>query len=219
MVLGTLLADEIRFLTFRRISAAVAPDSAAPAQELVVPERPPLRHADGAARDPLRDHGRALHVRGRRPVGERVVSRRRGGVALTALNLEHAVFAIMSEGRNHDANPNLGAYMVVPSLVAVDPRVAALAHRLRFPRRRPGGALVLELRPGCECCDVDLPPEAANAFICTVECTFCASCAESKLRFKCPNCGGELVRRPRRPDDLLLKHPPSTKRVFKPGGC
>ena len=78
---------------------------------------------------------------------------------------------------------------------------------------------MLELRPGCECCDADLPPTTQDAFICTFECTFCAACARSKLDFKCPNCGGELVRRPSRPDALLAEHPASTRRVFKPAGC
>jgi uncharacterized protein len=78
---------------------------------------------------------------------------------------------------------------------------------------------MLELRPSCECCDTDLPPTSSEAFICTFECTFCAACAGSKLGFKCPNCGGELVRRPSRPGELLLKHPASAKRIFKPAGC
>ena len=56
---------------------------------------------------------------------------------------------------------------------------------------------MLELRPGCECCDVDLPP-AAEATICSFECTYCPACA-AKLGGICPNCGGELVRRPVRP--------------------
>lgn len=78
---------------------------------------------------------------------------------------------------------------------------------------------MLELRPGCECCDADLPPDSTQAYICTFECTFCASCADSKLHFECPNCGGELVRRPVRPAAKLAKYPASTKRVFKPTGC
>jgi hypothetical protein len=77
----------------------------------------------------------------------------------------------------------------------------------------------LELRPGCECCDVDLPPASTDAFICTFECTFCAACAASKLGFVCPNCGGELLRRPTRPEHLLSKNPASQKRVHKPAGC
>ena len=78
---------------------------------------------------------------------------------------------------------------------------------------------MLELRPGCECCDRDLPPDSAEARICSFECTFCVSCAESKLGGRCPNCGGELVPRPRRPAAALAKNPPSVDRVFKPQGC
>ena len=51
---------------------------------------------------------------------------------------------------------------------------------------------MLELRPNCERCDVDLPP-AADARICTYECTFCPDCAENHLMNVCPNCGGGLV--------------------------
>ena len=78
---------------------------------------------------------------------------------------------------------------------------------------------MLELRPGCECCDLDLPPGSTEAYICTFECTFCAACAGSKLAFRCPNCGGDLMRRPLRPAALLAKYPASTRRVFKPEGC
>jgi uncharacterized protein len=78
---------------------------------------------------------------------------------------------------------------------------------------------LLQLRPSCECCNVDLPPEAADARICSFECTFCAACAEDKLHDVCPNCGGELVQRPRRPAGKLAKYPPSAQRVFKPEGC
>lgn len=78
---------------------------------------------------------------------------------------------------------------------------------------------MLQLRPNCECCNVDLPPASASALICSFECTFCSDCAEQKLKGKCPNCGGELVRRPRRPEDKLAKYPASTERVFKPAGC
>lgn len=78
---------------------------------------------------------------------------------------------------------------------------------------------MLELRPNCECCDVDLPPGATGAFICSFECTFCAACAEGRLGGKCPNCGGELLRRPTRPAASLARHPASTRRVFNPGHC
>jgi hypothetical protein len=77
-------------------------------------------------------------------------------------------------------------------------------------------ARMLELRPNCECCNKDLPPEAADAMICTYECTFCRDCVETRLKGVCPNCGGNLVPRPIRPAGKLLKDPPSTKRVFKP---
>jgi len=75
---------------------------------------------------------------------------------------------------------------------------------------------VLELRPGCECCDRDLPPGSLEARICSFECTFCRECAETRLGGRCPNCGGELVRRPVRPAEKLERNPASTKRVFKP---
>jgi hypothetical protein len=75
---------------------------------------------------------------------------------------------------------------------------------------------VLELRPGCENCDRDLPPESTLARICSFECTFCASCAEDVLKGRCPNCGGALVARPIRPANKLLNNPASIVRVFKP---
>ncbi|MBR0565597.1 DUF1272 domain-containing protein [Azoarcus sp. L1K30] len=74
---------------------------------------------------------------------------------------------------------------------------------------------MLELRPGCECCDKDLPPDSTEARICSFECTFCASCADTVLGGTCPNCGGELVARPRRP----ANNPPSTTRIYNPAGC
>jgi len=78
---------------------------------------------------------------------------------------------------------------------------------------------MLELRPSCECCDKDLPPESSDARICSFECTFCVACAEAVLDGKCPNCGGELVARPRRPASKLATNPASTQRVYKPAGC
>ena len=41
--------------------------------------------------------------------------------------------------------------------------------------------MALELRPNCEFCDKDLPPNATDARICTYECTFCADCVGTKL--------------------------------------
>jgi hypothetical protein len=54
---------------------------------------------------------------------------------------------------------------------------------------------MLQLRPDCECCDADLPPDSGDAPICSFECTFC------------------------RPAELLERYPTSTQRVVKKGGC
>src|SRR4051794_40173809 len=61
--------------------------------------------------------------------------------------------------------------------------------RIRLSNQEPA---MLELRPNCECCDRDLPPESPAARICTYECTFCADCAQTRFGGECPNCGGEL---------------------------
>jgi hypothetical protein len=76
-------------------------------------------------------------------------------------------------------------------------------------------AAVLDLRPGCELCDHDLPPASTEAMICTFECTFCARCARETLHNVCPNCGGGFTPRPIRPAAMLEKRPPSTQRVLK----
>lgn len=78
---------------------------------------------------------------------------------------------------------------------------------------------MLELRPNCELCDRDLPPDSDDARICTYECTFCATCVDTVLHNVCPNCGGGFVQRPIRParahrQGVSLKHQPaSDKRV------
>ncbi len=54
----------------------------------------------------------------------------------------------------------------------------------------------LEMRKTCERCNTALAL-AESAFICSYECTFCPGCAEAMSHI-CPNCGGELLRRPRR---------------------
>jgi hypothetical protein len=56
--------------------------------------------------------------------------------------------------------------------------------------------MALQLRPNCEYCDKDLPPTATEGRICSYECTFCGECTAA-LDAVCPNCGGELVRRPK----------------------
>jgi hypothetical protein len=78
---------------------------------------------------------------------------------------------------------------------------------------------MLQLRPNCECCDRDLSPDSLEARMCSFECTFCEACADGVLHGRCPNCGGELARRPIRPADALIKHPASTARVVKREPC
>ncbi|MDE0376519.1 MAG: DUF1272 domain-containing protein [bacterium] len=56
--------------------------------------------------------------------------------------------------------------------------------------------MALEMRARCERCDAPLAGDAA-ALICSYECTFCPKCAGG-MSHVCPNCGGELVPRPRR---------------------
>ncbi len=81
---------------------------------------------------------------------------------------------------------------------------------------------MLELRPGCEHCDRDLPPSSAEARICSYECTFCIGCVEQVLGDICPNCGGGFVPRPVRPaqnrvnGNFLGKDPASTSRRHRP---
>ena len=76
----------------------------------------------------------------------------------------------------------------------------------------------MDLKPNCECCDADLPPDSHEARICTYECTYCASCAD-RLHGVCKNCGGNLVARPIRPEAMLEMSPASTERVLNPDGC
>lgn len=53
----------------------------------------------------------------------------------------------------------------------------------------------LEMRNTCEKCNKKLH-NSSVAYICTHECTFCDKCSENEM-YICPNCGGELVKRPR----------------------
>ncbi len=79
--------------------------------------------------------------------------------------------------------------------------------------------MALQLRPNCEYCDKDLPPNAPDARICSYECTFCADCVETRLANVCPNCGGGFTARPIRPARqwragvCVTSQPPSQKRV------
>ena len=72
---------------------------------------------------------------------------------------------------------------------------------------------MLEMRPDCQRCGVDLPADQHGAFICSFECSFCAACAE-QLDERCPNCGGELVDRPARTGANLARYPTSTIRKY-----
>ena len=80
---------------------------------------------------------------------------------------------------------------------------------------------MLELRPTCENCNKPLPPDAADARICSYECTFCAACVDG-LGNVCPNCGGGFMPRPVRPaknwkgDNFLGKDPASKKIRHRP---
>ena len=56
--------------------------------------------------------------------------------------------------------------------------------------------MALEMKNFCEKCKNALSPDG-EACICSYECTFCAPCAK-EIKYVCPNCGGELVRRPKR---------------------
>lgn len=75
---------------------------------------------------------------------------------------------------------------------------------------------MLEIRPNCENCDIDLPNQSDLAMICTFECTFCKDCVQNVLNCVCPNCGGGFEKRPIRPKELLEKYPASKTRVHKP---
>jgi hypothetical protein len=82
----------------------------------------------------------------------------------------------------------------------------------------------LEIRPNCELCDKDLPPQSADARICSYECTYCVTCVEEVLFNVCPTCGGNFVPRPIRPQKSwrpeknlgLVNHPASQTRQHSP---
>ncbi|THC41434.1 DUF1272 domain-containing protein [Massilia sp. Mn16-1_5] len=81
---------------------------------------------------------------------------------------------------------------------------------------------MLELRPSCEHCNKDLPPDSLDARICSYECTFCAVCVDEVLVNVCPNCGGGFVQRPVRParnwknNNYLGKDPATTRVTHRP---
>lgn len=55
---------------------------------------------------------------------------------------------------------------------------------------------MLKMKAACERCSAPLGL-ADEAYICSYECTFCASCSKDMQRV-CPNCQGSLVVRPTR---------------------
>jgi hypothetical protein len=67
--------------------------------------------------------------------------------------------------------------------------------------------MALEMRERCERCAWPLAIDDDTAYICSYECTFCATCANA-LNGVCQNCHGELVRRPRRPRKAGAGAPP-----------
>jgi hypothetical protein len=81
---------------------------------------------------------------------------------------------------------------------------------------------MLELRPICENCAVELPPASTEAMICSFECTFCRDCVISVLADVCPNCGGGFSPRPIRPranwkdGNDCTNYPPATSRHHRP---
>jgi hypothetical protein len=81
---------------------------------------------------------------------------------------------------------------------------------------------MLQLRPTCEHCNRLLPPDSAEAWICSYECTFCGECVENVLKNVCPNCGGGFMPRPVRPrkdwkgGNSLGKDPASTAVKHRP---
>ncbi|MDX8366158.1 DUF1272 domain-containing protein [Cytobacillus sp. IB215665] len=58
----------------------------------------------------------------------------------------------------------------------------------------------LKMKKDCQRCDISLTRDA-DAYICSYECTFCPQCS-AEVKNVCPNCGGELVRRPKRDGKL-----------------
>ena len=78
-------------------------------------------------------------------------------------------------------------------------------------------AMALQLRPNCEYCDKDLPPNSLEARICSFECTFCAECVSERLGDRCPNCGGNFVVRPTRPEASLVDFPMASERKTRQG--
>jgi len=78
---------------------------------------------------------------------------------------------------------------------------------------------MLELRPNCECCDTDLPPDSDRAMICSFECTFCRACAEGVMAGPLPQLRRRLHGAPDPPGGAFGQQPtvhkahPQTRRL------
>lgn len=69
--------------------------------------------------------------------------------------------------------------------------------------------MALEMKNACERCSRVLG-HGTEVYICSYECTYCDLCASRMARI-CPNCSGELVRRPRRKAEVEASLKGSTK--------
>jgi uncharacterized protein len=70
----------------------------------------------------------------------------------------------------------------------------------------------LEMRIKCEKCELPLSLDA-EAYICSFECTFCAKCTLA-MNGRCPNCSGELLRRPKRKSEVCsTEESPNTRGI------
>ena len=75
--------------------------------------------------------------------------------------------------------------------------------------------MALELKPACEKCAAPLPPTAADARICSFECTFCARCADAmdghlpelRRRASCRDRGACAKRRSSEKEKRMLNDP------------
>ncbi len=115
-----------------------------------------------------------------------------------------------------------GAMVAAPYDRIVTTSCEVLALDAGSSRPDDGDLPMLDLRPCCEHCAKDLPPDSTDAMICSYECTFCRSCVESVLANVCPNCGGGFERRParvaraHRDGVSLAHHPAATTRRHRP---
>lgn len=74
------------------------------------------------------------------------------------------------------------------------------------------GCMDLDMKTHCERCEGPTFSDAP-AYVCSYGCTFCPSCAV-ELKCTCPNCTGELLRRPRRPPSFSGRDEADSNREF-----